>query len=140
MNDQLMNSMNCLESAEKSGLVEVVYAKSMLEAIGYRDWLLELNIPAQLESPGGSPSRTGIAVLVPPAELVPALEALAERPDIDEDEEEDEEEFEDDDFNDGDEEDDDDYEEEEEDDDFEDEGDVFDDDEDEEEEYEDDEL
>jgi hypothetical protein len=131
MNDRKTNRVNSLKQDEGAGFVEVAYAKTLSEAVGCRNWLLERSIPARMENPAEALARSGIAVLVPAGALVPALEALAGRPD------EEEEEFEDDDFNDEDEEYDDDYGEE---DDFdeEDDEDDFEEEEEEEEEFEDD--
>jgi len=70
---------------EDDGFVEVVFAKSPVEASGCRDLLQEQNIPAFVESNAGVNLRSGIAVLVPSDRLVEASDLLATHPQEDDD-------------------------------------------------------
>ncbi len=65
------------ERGEECGFVEVLFARSMDEAVHDCTLLEQYSIPARVEVDPTVPSRSGVAVLVPPSRLVDASEILS---------------------------------------------------------------
>lgn len=114
MADESLGSGKVLEKTGDTAFVEVMFAKSLIEAADCKTLLQSHDIPAQVEIDSQVAKRCGIAILVPSDRLIEASELLASRAEEDEDfddyeddDEEEDEEFDDDDY------DDDDYEDEE---------------------------
>ncbi|HVP10378.1 MAG TPA: hypothetical protein VMV94_04225 [Phycisphaerae bacterium] len=115
MVDEGLGSGNTLEKTEDNAFVEVMFAKSLIEANGCENLLQKHEIPARVEIDSEVTRRCGIAILVPADRLIEASELLASRAQDEEDPDdyEDDEEELDDDFDDDDDYDDEDYEDEE---------------------------
>jgi hypothetical protein len=79
MSGKGVGSRNAGDGVDDSGLVEVMFAKSLDEAFGCRSLLQEQDIPALVEDGATASPRCGIAVLVPSDRLVEASEVLATR-------------------------------------------------------------
>jgi hypothetical protein len=79
MVDEGAGSRDASDGVEDAGLVEVMFAKSLSEAVGCRSLLQEQNIPARVEDDSAAGRRCGIAILVPSDRLIEASELLATR-------------------------------------------------------------
>lgn len=80
-------------AVEDGGFVEVLFARTQDEAESNRLYLEEHAIPARVETDPVMPSRSGIALLVPPARLIEASEALVVKAQEDDEFDDDDDEF-----------------------------------------------
>lgn len=86
MMDEEMSTMNGVKCSMDSEFVEVLFARSSVEAREFLGMLQQHNIPARMESSATPQRESGVAVLVPSDRLIEASEFLAAAAQLEEEE------------------------------------------------------